>query len=68
MNPKKLKQLKKRDKRAQQAVHQAPYISELMRDRDLFDLVHKLAAAVVALARVPLGVLVRHHTTLSRKH
>ena len=37
MNPKKLKQLKKRVKRAQQAVHQAPYISELMRDRDLFD-------------------------------
>lgn len=37
MNPKKLKQLKKRGKRAQQAVHQAPYISELMRDRDLFD-------------------------------
>lgn len=37
MNPKKLKQLKKRVKRAQQAVHRAPYISELMRDRDLFD-------------------------------
>lgn len=37
MNPKKLKQLKKRVKGAQQAVHQAPYISELMRDRDLFD-------------------------------
>ena len=37
MNPKKLKQLKKRVKRTQQAVHQAPYISELMRDRDLFD-------------------------------
>lgn len=37
MNPKKLKQLKERVKRAQQAVHQAPYISELMRDRDLFD-------------------------------
>lgn len=37
MNPKKLKQLKKRVKRAQQAVQQAPYISELMRDRDLFD-------------------------------
>lgn len=37
MNPKKLKQLKKRVKRAQQPVHQAPYISELMRDRDLFD-------------------------------
>lgn len=37
MNPKKLKQLKKRVKRAQQAVHQAPYISELMRDHDLFD-------------------------------
>lgn len=37
MNPKKLKKLKKRVKKAQQAVHQAPYISELMRDRDLFD-------------------------------
>ena len=37
MNPKKLKKLKKRVKKAQQAVHQAPYISELMHDRDLFD-------------------------------
>lgn len=37
MNPKKLKKLKKRVKTAQQAVHQAPYISELMHDRDLFD-------------------------------
>ncbi len=37
MNPKKLKKLKKRVKKAQQAVHQAPYISELMHDRALFD-------------------------------
>lgn len=37
MNPKKLKKLKKRVKKAQQAVHQDPYISELMHDRDLFD-------------------------------
>ncbi len=37
MNPKKLKKLKKRVKKAQQAVHQSPYISELMHDRDLFD-------------------------------
>lgn len=37
MNPKKLKKLKKRVKKAQQAVHQAPYISELMSARDLFD-------------------------------
>lgn len=37
MNPKKLKKLKKRVKKAQQAVHQSPYISELMHDRELFD-------------------------------
>lgn len=37
MNPKKLKQLKKRVKKAQKTVHQSPYISELMHDRDLFD-------------------------------
>lgn len=37
MNPKKLKKLKKRVKKAQQAVHQDPYISELTHDRDLFD-------------------------------
>lgn len=37
MNPKKLKKLKKRVKKAQQVVHQSPYISELMHDRELFD-------------------------------
>lgn len=37
MNPKKLKQLKKRVKKAQQAVHESSYIQELNHYRDLFD-------------------------------
>jgi hypothetical protein len=37
MNPKKLKQLKKRVKKAQQTVHQSSYIQELTHYRDLFD-------------------------------
>jgi hypothetical protein len=37
MNPKKLKKLKKRVKKAQQAVHQDPYIKRLMNYRDLFN-------------------------------
>lgn len=37
MNPKKLKQLKKRAKKTHQAARQAPYIQELMHYRDLFD-------------------------------
>lgn len=37
MNPKKLKKLKKRVKKAHQAVQTAPYIAELTRYRDLFD-------------------------------
>ena len=37
-------------------------------DRELFDHVHVLAAAVVALARVALGVLVRQHRTLRLHH
>lgn len=37
MNPKKLKQLKKRVKKAQQAVHEPVYIQELMKYGDLFN-------------------------------
>ena len=37
MNPKKLKQLKKRARKTHQASKQAPYIQELMHYRDLFD-------------------------------
>ena len=37
MNPKKLKKLKKRVKKAQQTVHQDPYIKRLMNYRDLFN-------------------------------
>lgn len=37
MNPKKLKQLKKRVKKAHQAVHESSYIQELNHYRDLFD-------------------------------
>lgn len=37
MNPKKLKQLKKRVKKAHRVVHQAPYIERLMKYRELFD-------------------------------
>ncbi len=36
MNPKKLRKLKKRVKKAQHTVHQSPYIAELTRDRELF--------------------------------
>src|SRR5215218_4977166 len=35
---------------------------------ELFDYVHELAAAVVPLARVALGVLVGHHRALGRQH
>jgi hypothetical protein len=35
---------------------------------ELLDHVHELAAAVVALARVALGVLVRHHRALGCEH
>lgn len=37
MNPKKLKQLKKRAKKVQRAARQAPYIKQLLHYRDLFD-------------------------------
>lgn len=37
MNPKKLKKLKKRVKKAQKVVHQDPYIKRLMNYRDLFN-------------------------------
>lgn len=37
MNPKKLKQLKKRVKKVQQAVNEPPYIQALTKYRDLFD-------------------------------
>ena len=37
MKPKKLKQLKKRAKKAHQALQQAPYIKQLLSYRELFD-------------------------------